>query len=195
MSDLLFMKLCGDNFKGEEPITSDTDNGKGLVRINSFSHNITQDLATIRPSAHLHSLDEISMLRKGEPQQGYFNVHRYFDKISIQLFAAASAGVVFDWIGIYYCSVMKDDDDHTTKPVWEIFLKRSVIADFQYEYSGDWPEENISFAFTSIEWRTNWPSAYDGSTTSPVTLGWNGTENKVYEPTDYADQGWEWQEL
>ena len=194
MPDLLFMKLAGDNFKGEEPVSSGTS-GPGLVRINSFSHNISQDLARIRPSAHLHSDSEKSMLRKGEPQQGSFTVNRYFDKVSIQLFAAASAGIVFDWVAIYFCSVVKDDDDHTTKPVWEIFLKRCVIEDFVYEYSGNWPQEVLSFAFTSIEWRTNWPKAYDGSETSALSFGWSGTEIIVYEPTDYDSAAWKWQDL
>jgi type VI protein secretion system component Hcp len=198
MSDLLFMKLAGDSFKGEEPINDDCDTAdhQGMMRINSFSHQISQDIAPIRPSAHKHSDTEKTILRKGEPQQGLFIVNRYFDKVSPELFAAASAGILFDWVAIYYCSLIKEgEEDVSTEPVWEIILKRSVIADFQYGYSADWPEETISFAFTSIVWRTHLPKAYDGSLSSAHGYIWNGTLNRVQKLADdihYTGKDWEW---
>jgi type VI secretion system secreted protein Hcp len=184
MADLLFMKLSGDGFKGEEPIGSSKD----LVRIKTFSHDIAQDLVPIRPSA-VGSTKEIV---RGTPRQGQFTVTRHFDKISPKLFSAATAGIRFDAVSIYFCSVMADSkhEKHEPELILQILLENAVIANFQYGYNSDWPTEIVSFAYTSIGWKTNWPDPTDGTVKPLGDVGWNGELNKPAAP-DFNILKWE----
>ena len=50
MADMLFLKLSGENFEGEEPV-SQTKGMTGLIRIYSYSHGLSLEMAPLRPSA------------------------------------------------------------------------------------------------------------------------------------------------
>lgn len=184
MSELVFMKLDGKSFEGEEPI----GNSKGLVRIKTFSHAISQDLAPMRPSVNGTTKE----LRKGSPTQGPFNVTRYFDKVSPKLFSAACAGIRFERVSVFFCSMNPDTkhEKHTPEPILQILLQNAVITDFQYSYLETWPSEVMSFAYTSIGWRTNWPDPEKGTWQPLEDVGWNGEWNKPVAPA-FSTKDWE----
>lgn len=165
------MRLKGQSFEGEEPIGDD----QKLVRIESYSHGIGMPVTSARPSA-----GENVNLRRGPCQHGAFTVTKGFDKVSSKLFDAASAGVVFEDVLIFLCSVMSDSKNEKNGPdsILTIHLTNAVIVSFEYSYAGDWPMEVISFSYTSIFWDVSWPDPVDGTINDLEQSGWDGLLNK-----------------
>lgn len=168
MSDLLFMKLKG--IDGEEPIGSD----QKLVRIQTYSHAVSQTVAPLRPS-----VGESTLLRRGLGDQHQFVVTRHFDKVSPKLFDAASAGIVFEFVVIFYCTVMPDSKGEKSdpEPLLKIVMKNAIISQFEYGFVDTWPQETLSFNYMSIGWDTKWPDPTDGKVASLSPAGWNGEKN------------------
>jgi type VI protein secretion system component Hcp len=137
-------------------------------------------VAPLRPSVAGTSKE----LRRGLPMQGLFKVTRYFDKVSPKLFSAASAGIRFDHVWIYFNSIMPDSkhEKHESESILKIQLENVVIAEFSYGYSDTWPTEEMSFAYTSIGWRTNWPDPKTGTLGMLSDAGWNGELNIPFTP-------------
>lgn len=168
---LLYMRLKGQSFEGEEPIGDD----QKLIRIGSYSHSLGMPVSSARPSA-----GENVNLRRGPCQHGTFTVTRGFDKVSSKLFDAAAAGVVFEDALIFLCSMMggSKNESHGLDSLLTIHLTNAIMTSFQYSYSGDWPIEVIGFSYTSIFWDVSWPDPVDGKVNDMEQAGWDGLLNK-----------------
>lgn len=170
MASLLYMRLEG--IEGEEPLGSD----EKAIRLNSYSHNLTLPVAPMRPS-----VGDGATLRRSYCQHGHFQVTKGFDRTSPKLFNACANGVVFETVAIYLCMSAKTtsptSDGYEPEPFLSILLKTSVIADFRYGYSGEWPVETLAFRYTSIGWKTGWVNPETGEDENLEPIGWDGAEN------------------
>ncbi|MCA9178742.1 MAG: type VI secretion system tube protein Hcp [Planctomycetales bacterium] len=170
MTQMLYMRLEG--IDGEEPIG---DNSQDAIAIIDYSHSIGLELANQRPSAGADAA-----FRRSRTHHAPFVVNKSFDRTSSKIFAAASRGVLFKHVVIYSCSqeISQLTTSSKPKPFLSIIMKDAVIADFSYQFAGNWQAEQISFQYASIGWHVKWkdPESGDSETLEPV--GWNGSQNK-----------------
>lgn len=175
MADMLFMRLQGDNFAGEEPI----GDSKDLIRILSYSHNISTPISALRPN-----VGDDARNRRGPCEHGLFQVTKALDKTSSKLFSACCNGVMFKNAAIFLCSQDQNSMTKTSEmnPFFTINLAEAIIADYSYKCEGQWPLEFLSFHYTSIGWDLDWidpdPSNLTATLTQLSDVGWDGTKDK-----------------
>jgi len=175
MPDMLFMRLQGDNFAGEEPI----GDSKDLIRILSYSHNISTPVSALRPN-----VGDDARNRRGPCEHGLFRVTKALDKTSSKLFSASCNGIMFKNVAIFLCSQDFNSSSNTSEmqPFFTIYLTEAIIAEYSYECEGKWPLEYLSFHYTSIGWDLDWIDPDPGDDTATLTqlseVGWDGTKDK-----------------